>query len=115
MKDNIILDKSISFAIRVVNMYKYLCDEKHEYILSKQFVRAGTGIGANIHEAVNGQSRKDFLSKMYIAFKEANETEYWIKLLASTNYINEAESNSILTDCVEIKKILNSIIKTTKS
>jgi len=96
-------------------MYKYLCDEKHEYILSKQFVRAGTGIGANIHEAVNGQSRKDFLSKMYIAFKEATETEYWIKLLASTNYINEAESNSILTDCVEIKKILNSIIKTTKS
>ena len=71
MKDNIILDKSISFAIRVVNMYKYLCDEKHEYILSKQFVRAGTSIGANIHEAVNGQSRKDFLSKMYIAFNSA--------------------------------------------
>jgi len=96
-------------------MYKYLCDEKHEYVLSKQFVRAGTSIGANIHEAVNGQSRKDFLSKMYIAFKEATETEYWIKILTSTNYISETESNSILIDCVEIKKILNSIVKTTKS
>jgi len=96
-------------------MYRYLCDEKHEYILSKQLVRSGTGIGANIHEAVNGQSRKDFLSKMYIAFKEATETEYWIKLLANTGYITETECSSILMDCIEIKKILNSIIKTIKT
>ena len=115
MKDNnAILDKSMKFAVRIVKMYKYLCDEKHEYILSKQLVRSGTSIGANIHEAINGQSRKDFLSKMYVAFKEATETEYWINLLTKTDYITEKECGGILVDCVEIKKILNSIIKTTK-
>ena len=114
MKSNIILDKSMSFAIRIVRLYQYLCKEKREYILSRQLVRSGTSVGANIHEAINGQSRKDFLSKMYIAFKEATETEYWIKLLTSTDYLTENESKSILGSCVEIKKILNSIIKTTK-
>jgi len=114
MKDNIILEKSMDFAVRIVKMYQYLCNEKREYILSKQLVRSGTSIGANIHEAINGQSRKDFLAKMYLSFKEASETEYWIKLLTKTDYINKTESESILQDCVEIKKILNSIIKTTK-
>ena len=114
MKDNIIIDKSMAFAVRIVRLYQYLCDEKQEYIMSKQLMRCGTSIGANIHEAINGQSRKDFLSKMYISFKEATEAEYWIRLLTSTDYLNEAQSKSILDDCVEIKKILTSIIKTTK-
>ena len=103
------------FAIRIVRLYQYLCDEKHEYIMSKQLVRSGTSVGANIHEAINGQSRKDFLSKMYIAFKEATETEYWIKLLSNTGYLTEKESTSILNSCVEMKRLLSSIIKTTKA
>lgn len=112
--NNVILDKSMKFAVRIVKMYQYLCYEKREYVLSKQLVRSGTSIGANIHEAINGQSRKDFLSKMYVAFKEATETEYWINLLTRTDYITEKECRSILIDCIEVKKILNSIIKTTK-
>ena len=83
--------------------------------MSKQLLRSGTGIGANAHEANNGQSAKDFLSKMYIAFKEASETEYWINLLMKTDYLTLDQGTSILTDCVELKKILTSIIKTTKA
>ena len=114
MKDNVVLEKSFDFAVRIVNLYKYLCDTKKEITLSRQLLRSGTSIGANVHEATNGQSRKDFLAKMYIAFKEATETEYWIKLLLKTEYLRTKEGESILADCVEIKKILNSIIKTTK-
>ncbi len=114
MKENLIADKSMMFAVRIVKLYQYLCKEKREYVLSNQLLRCGTSIGANIHEAVNGQSKKDFLSKMYIAFKEATETEYWINLLFNTDYLNKEEYTSILEDCVEMKKILNSIIKTTK-
>ena len=114
MKDNIILEKSIRFAIRIVKLCRYLQNEKNEYILSKQLLKCGTSIGANINEAVNEQSRKDFLAKMYISLKEATETEYWIKLLANTDYLNKTQHDSILKDCVEIKKILTAIIKTTK-
>lgn len=115
MKDNIIVNKSFEFAVRIVNLYKYLSDNKKEYVLSKQLLRAGTSIGANIREAVQGQSKKDFLSKMNIALKEASETEYWIELLLATNYLNSKEGKSILEDCVEIKKILHSIVKTSKN
>ena len=114
MKDNLILEKSMAFAIRIVNTYQYLSIEKKEYTMSRQLLRCGTSIGANIHEGVNGQTRKDFLSKMYISFKEASETEYWIILLTRTGYLNETRSEDILSECVEIKRILNAIIKTTK-
>jgi len=114
LKDNLILDKSFNFSVRIVNLYKYITNSKKEYVLSRQLLRSGTSIGANIHEGINGQSKKDFLSKMYIAFKEATETEYWIKLLFETKYITKVEYDSIITDCIEIKRILNSIIKTTK-
>jgi four helix bundle protein len=114
MKDNIIANKSLKFSIRIVNLYKYLIENNKEYVMSKQLLKCGTSIGANVHEAINGQSRKDFLSKMYIAYKEASETEYWINLLYETRYISKNEYSSIIADCIEIKIILYNIIKTTK-
>lgn len=111
---NIIEDKSFKFAIRVVNLYKYLYDTKKEHILSKQLLRSGTSIGANIAEAEQAQSTADFIHKMSIALKETSETKYWIRLLESTDYLTENESASILNDCIEIEKILVSIIKSTK-
>jgi len=114
VKENIILDKSFDFSVRIVNLYKYLCSEKKEYIMSKQLLRCGTSIGANANEAANGQSSRDFLAKMYIAYKEASETEYWLRLLLRTGYLTKKQGESILSDCVEIKKILTAIIKTLK-
>ena len=115
MKENVILDKSMEFAVKVVNLYKYLCSAKKEYVMSKQLLRSGTSIGANAHEAHNAQSHKDFISKMYIAYKEASETEYWIKLLTRTSYLDETQGKNTLKDCVELKKILTAIIKTSKT
>lgn len=112
MKNNILLDKSFQFSIRIVNLYKYL--NTKEQVLSKQLLRSGTSIGANIYEAQEAQSKKDFISKLYIALKEARESEYWIKLLKETDYLKVKESNSILKDLVEIIKLLVTIIKTTK-
>ena len=114
MSDNIILDKSFEFAIRVVKLYKYLCDDKKEYVLSKQLLRAGTSIGANINEAQAGQSKADFIAKMAIASKEARESKYWIDLLIKTDYldINENHVKSLLNDIEEIIKLLTSIVKT---
>ena len=114
VKDNIILDKTMNFAVRIVNLYKFMVNGKCEYTLSKQLLRSGTSIGANVHEAHNAQSKKDFLAKMYIAFKEVSESEYWITLLMRTDFLSEEQAESILNDCIEIKKILTSIIKTTK-
>ena len=111
---NIVEEKSFAFAVRIVNLYKHLNETKKEFILSKQLLKSGTSIGANVAEAEQAQSKPDFLSKMSIALKEASETKYWIKLLASTDYLTEAEFVSILNDCVELKKILVSIIKSTK-
>ena len=111
---NIIEEKSFAFAVRIVNLYKHLNETKKEFVLSKQLLRSGTSIGANIAEAEQAQSTADFISKMSIALKEASETKYWIRLLASTSYLTEAESVSILNDCVELEKILVSIIKSTK-
>ena len=114
MKDNIILDKSFDFAIRVIKLYKHLCDDKKEYILSKQLIRSGTSIGANINEAQAGQSKRDFIAKMSIASKEARESKYWIELLIKTDYldINENHVKSLLNDIEEIIKLLTSIVKT---
>lgn len=115
-QDNIILDKSFTFAVRIVKLYKYLCDEKKEYVLSKQLLRSGTSIGANINEAQAGQSKADFISKMSIASKEARETKYWIDLLIKTDYldINENYVQSLVTDIEEIIKLLTSIVKSSQ-
>lgn len=112
-EDNVIKNKSLIFAKRIIKLYKYLCEEKKEYILSKQLLRSGTSIGANIQEAECGISKKDFLAKMYIAFKECVETEYWLELLKD-DYLSEEEYKSIKADCEELRKILSSITKTTK-
>ena len=111
---NIVEQKSFSFAIRIVNVYKHLCAEKKEFVLSKQVLRSGTSIGANIAEAQQAQSRADFLSKLNIALKEATETKYWLRLLAETEYLSKQESESLLKDCIEIEKILSSIVKAMK-
>ncbi len=113
-KENTVYEKSKNFALRIVRLYKYIKDEKNEYVLTKQLLRAGTSIGANIVEAIYAISRKEFLSKMYIAFKECNETAYWLELLYKSDYLKEEEYNSIYKDCSEIKKLLSAITKTVK-
>ncbi len=113
-KDSIIRQKTFDFAIRVVNLYKYIVTDKKEYVLSKQLLRSGTSIGANVNEALYGQSKRDFISKLHISIKEASETKYWLELLNATGYLDEKEYNSIANDNVEILKILTSIIKTSK-
>lgn len=115
MENNVIEQKSFSFAIRIVKLYKLLCSEHGEYNISKQMMRSGTSIGANISEAQNAQSRADFLSKMNIALKETTETKYWLRLLHGTEYLTDAAFQSIFSDCVEIEKILVSIVRTTKN
>ena len=112
MSNNIIEQKSFNFAVRIVNLYKHISSEKKEFILSKQLLRSGTSIGANVAEAIRGQSKADFLAKMCIALKEANESHYWIRLLYKTDFISEQEFNSIENDVVELIKILSSICKT---
>lgn len=110
-EDNIILVKSKKFAIRSINLYKYLKDTKQEFVISKQLLRSGTSIGSNVKEAVRGQSKPDFLAKMNIALKEASETEYWLELLHETDYITDSDFKSIYADCQELLKILMSISK----
>ena len=112
--ENNIADKSFLFAIRIVNLYKHLREDKKEYTMSKQMLRSGTSIGANVAEAQNAQSRPDFLSKISIALKETSETKYWLRLLHATDYLSVREFDSIVLDCVELEKILVSIVKSTK-
>ena len=112
--DNIILDKSKAFALRVIKAYKYII-EKKEYVLSKQMLRSGTSIGANVKEAVRAQTTPDFVAKMSIALKEASETEYWIELLVESEYLTEEAGDSLKNDCVELIKILTAIINSTKT
>ena len=114
MKENVIAEKSKAFALRVIKLYQYLCDKKKEYVISKQILRSGTSIGANVKEAICGQSKADFYAKMYIAYKEANETEYWLELLFESGYIEKAAFDSIYSDCKEVIKLLASITKTQK-
>ena len=111
--DNPIVIKSKAFAIRIVNLYKHLRFDKKEYVMSQQVLKSGTSIGANIHEALRGQSKSDFNAKMYISLKEASETEYWIELLRDTDYITREAAQSILLDCNELIKMLVKITKTT--
>ncbi len=111
--DNAIKVQSKAFAIRIVRLYRYLCDEKKEWILSKQLLRSGTSIGANVIEALAAISKKEFLSKMYISFKECCETEYWLELLHDTDFLSDDEFESINQDNMALKKILSSITFTT--
>ncbi|MBD0259073.1 MAG: four helix bundle protein [Cytophagales bacterium] len=113
--DNVIQQKSYAFAIRIVKLYKYLVEQRNERVLSKQVVRSGTSIGANVEEAIGGYSDKDFLAKLTIAYKEARETHYWIRLLRDTEYIESKQAESLLTDLDELPRIIGSIQKTVKS
>ncbi len=106
--------KALNFSVRIVKLYKYLKDDKKEFIMSKQLMRCGTSIGANLSEAIAGQSRNDFRAKVYIALKEANETIYWLELLKRTEYLNEEQFDSLNSDIVEILKILMATTKTLK-
>ncbi len=105
-------EKALNFAIRIVNLYKYLCDEKKEFVLSKQILRSGTSIGANLAEGETAASRNDFLNKVYIALKECNETLYWLELLYRTDYISKIQYDSLTQDGEELRKILSSTTKT---
>ena len=113
--NNIIQEKSFAFAIRIVNLYKYFINDKKEYVLSKQLLRSGTSIGANVEEAIGGLSEKDFLSRLGIAYKEARETVYWLRLLNATEYLNNKEFESLFNDAEEICKILGKVQTTVKS
>ncbi len=112
--ENIIQEKSYSFAIRIVRLYQHLSATKKEFVLSKQLLRSGTSIGANIEEAVGGQSRADFLSKVSIAYKEARESLYWLRLLKDTGYLTSHQFDGISADADELCRILSKIITTTK-
>jgi four helix bundle protein len=115
MGKHIVREKSFSFALRIIKLYKYLTEEKREYVLSKQVLRSGTSIGALIREAEQGESKADFIHKLAISLKEAKETEYWLELLFYSDYIEEKSYQSIYADVQEIIKLLTSIIKTSKS
>lgn len=114
MKENAIQTKSFTFAVRIVRLYKHLSEKKKEFVLSKQLLRSGTAIGALVREATQAESKADFIHKMAIALKEANETQYWILLLKETDYLTTAEAESILVDNRELLKRLTSIINSTK-
>ena len=111
MKENVIAKKSFAFSVRTVNLYRYLSEQKKEYVISKQIYKSGTSIGANIAEAQRAQSTADFVAKMKIALKEANETQYWLQLLHETGYISDKEFESVHDDLLEILKILTAICK----
>ncbi len=115
MDNSTVEAKSFDYAVRIVNLYRFLTEDKKEFVLSKQILRSGTGIGANISEGEKGQSKADFYSKMSIALKEANETHYWLRLLKATDYITETQFLSLEKDVKEIIALLTSICKTTQN
>lgn len=112
--ENAVQQKSYAFALRIVKAYRYLAEEKKEFVLSKQLLRSGTSVGANVEEAIGGQTKKDFFAKLNIAYKEAWETMYWLRLLKDSDILNEKESDSLMNDCDELLKIIGTIIKTMK-
>ena len=114
MKENLLIDKSLAFASRIIKLYQYLTTTKQELVISKQIVRSGTSIGANINEANYGQSKADFISKMHIALKETSETEYWLRLLIMSECLTNDMGDSLLTDCLELKRMLVASINTAK-
>ena len=112
--ENVVKEKSKKFAVRIVRLYQYLSEEKREFVLSKQLLRSGTSVGANVREALQGQSKADFTAKMSISLKEINETEYWLELLFETAYLSKEQYESIAKDCKELAKLLTSIVKTSR-
>ena len=112
MKKNLIADKSYAFAVKIVKLYQFLAFEKKEFLLSKQLLRSGTSIGANVEEAIGGQSPRDFISKLSISYKEARESHYWIRLMYDTGYLNIKQKEELLDDVDEILRIIGSIKKT---
>ncbi len=112
--DNVVAIKSKAFALRIIKLYQYLSTEKREFVLSKQLLRSGTSIGANVKEAIRGQSKADFVAKLCISLKEASETEYWLELLHESGYLKDSEFSSIYFDCVELLKLLTAIINSSK-
>ena len=115
MKENIVKNKSFGFAVRIVRLYQYLCEQKKEFVLSKQLLRSGTSVGAMVREAEHAESKLDFKHKMAIAQKEINETIYWLELLQATNYLTNEQFESVNTDAVELIKLITSIIVTAKT
>lgn len=115
MKESILLSKGKSFALRIIKIYNYLCNEKREFVISKQVLRSGTSIGANIAEAYYAQSEADFIANLHISRKEAGETLYWIDLLKEAEYLQSDEADSLSNDCTELLKLLTSSIKTMKA
>ena len=115
MKENILIEKSLNFAARIVKLHKYLTTERHEGVISKQIIRSATSIGANANEAVYGSSKADFIAKIHISLKETAETEYWLRLLMLSEYLSDIDGNSLLNDCLEIKRILISTLNTSKT
>ncbi|MFA5651488.1 MAG: four helix bundle protein [Proteiniphilum sp.] len=113
-RENIIKEKTYAFALRVIKLYNYLIETNKEYVLSKQILRSGTSIGANVEEAIRGHSKKDFIARIQIAYKEAREVHYWLRLLRESNYIDDKLAESLLSDCEEIVAILTAILKTSK-
>ena len=114
MSISVVLNKSMDFAVRIVKLYQYLCNNKKEYVISKQLLKSGTSVGANLREAKYAQSRNDFISKNSIALKEISETQYWLELLYKTEIINSCEFDDINNDCNEIIKLLTAIVKSSK-
>ncbi|MFC6996237.1 four helix bundle protein [Rufibacter roseus] len=114
-RENVIIDKSYAFALRVIKLYKFLTQEQKEFVLAKQLLRSGTSIGANVEEAIAASSKADFVHKLNIAAKEARETSYWLRLLKDSQYIPENAFDSIHEDCLEIRKIISKILITMKS
>ena len=114
MRENLLTEKSIAFAARIIKLHKYLIKTQKETVISKQIVRSGTSIGANINEANYGQSKADFISKLHIALKETAETEYWLRLLLASEYVSKEMGESLLSDCIELKRILVASINTAK-
>lgn len=115
MKESVLSEKSFAFALRIVNLYKHLTTEHREYVMSKQVLRSGTSIGANIEEAKHGQSKPDFIHKLSIAQKEASETRYWLRLLEKSEFLGNKLAQSLIDDCDEIQRMLTASIKTTKT
>jgi len=113
-RENIVREKSYNLALRIIKLYQYLVKEHSEYILTKQILRCGTSIGANIEESIGAQSKKDFISKLFIAYKESRETQYWLRLLRDSGYLQEKLANSLLKDAEEISRLLTAILKSSQ-
>ena len=113
--ENVVQSKSYDFALRIIKVYKYLSQEKKEFVLSKQLLRSGTSIGANIEESIGGQSKADFFAKITIAYKEARESKYWIRLLRDSDYLTIEQSDDLLKDIEELLKIIGSIQKSIRN